>query len=262
MGQTVSLTGIILQAAPAGEFDKRLTILTRERGKITAFARGARRPKNALQAAANLFCFGTFEAYEGRETFTVIRADIKNYFRELSADYDATCYGCYFLELADYFTQPYNESDQQLTLLYQTLRALQTESIPNSLIRSVYELRTLVIYGVTPQVFSCVNCNKQVPLPVFSLPKRGCLCADCAAGIYGISLQENQMSATSRKGTLFPLSETALYALQYIITTPLPKLYTFTLSKEVHDAIQCVISAYLSAYVDRTLKTAIFLPET
>ena len=139
---------------PVGEYDKRITILTRERGKITAFARGARRPKSSLQAATNLFCFGSFEAYEGRSSYTVVKAEISNYFRELATDLDKTYYGCYFLELADYFCQENSDCVNQLKLVYQTLRALNVPSLSPKLVRVIYELKTLVYFGVYPNVFA------------------------------------------------------------------------------------------------------------
>ena len=60
------VTGIILKQTPIGEYDRRICLLTKEKGKISAFVRGARKQGSRFAAATNSFAFGTFKLYAGR----------------------------------------------------------------------------------------------------------------------------------------------------------------------------------------------------
>lgn len=94
-------------------------------------------------AAAAPFVFGKFLLYEGRDAYTLAGAEVENYFREIAGDMEAACYGSYFLELADYYGRENIDATETLRLLYQSLRALLKPSVPNRLVKPVYELKLM-----------------------------------------------------------------------------------------------------------------------
>lgn len=141
---------MVIKAEPIGEYDRRVVILTKEKGKIAAFARGARKQNSRLLAATNPFSFGKFKVYVGRSSYTLTEADISNYFEGLRTDFEGACYGMYFLEVMDYYTRENNEDKEMLKLLYQSLRALMHEKLQNRLVRYIFEMKAMVLYGEFP----------------------------------------------------------------------------------------------------------------
>ena len=147
---TITVRGMVISAMPIGEYDRRLEILTDSLGRISAFARGARKPSSPLVSISRVFAFGEFDLYEGRSAYSVNAARISNYFEELSADVDKTYYGFYFLELASFFTREGLDASETLKLVYQSLRALSVKSLSHSLVRAIYEIKMLEINGICP----------------------------------------------------------------------------------------------------------------
>ena len=235
----LAVTGMVLSAMPVGEYDKRLVILTKEKGKITAFAKGARKPGSAFLACSNPFSFGTFELYEGRSAYSVLSVNITNYFEELRLDAEAAYFGMYFCELADYYCHEFEDGEETLKLLYQSLKALSRSNIGKVLVRRIYELRLFQINGVAPQVFSCVKCTGAEDLIYYSISLSGVLCTKCH---------------TDNNDTI-KISGAALYTLQYILSAPLTKLYTFKVSDEVLTELEVLVDNHAKLQIDKEMKS-------
>ena len=152
MQEFTEITGMVLKAEPIGEYDRRVVMLTKEKGKISAFAKGSRRQTSKLLAATNPFSFGTFKLYAGRSSYNILDASISNYFEGLREDFEGAYYGMYFLEVMDYYTRENNDEKEMLKLLYQSLRALMHESLDNRLVRYIFEMKAMVLNGEFPGI--------------------------------------------------------------------------------------------------------------
>ena len=147
MKDTITATGIVLSTMPIGEYDKRLLIETRECGKVSVFARGARRPNSPLMGAAVLFAFGEFELAEGRSAYTLRSARVTEHFDWITQDIEAMCYGSYFAEITDYYGKENIDGSEAIKLLFFALRALHKDKLSRPLIRRVFELKAMQLEG-------------------------------------------------------------------------------------------------------------------
>ncbi|MCR4832583.1 MAG: DNA repair protein RecO [Butyrivibrio sp.] len=204
----VIVKGIVIKHIPVGETDLAVTLLTLERGKISAFAKGAKKPNGKLTGNVEPFCFGTFKLYEGRTSYNIMETDIDNYFESFRQDLEGACYGTFFLELADYYSRENNDEKQLLALLYQSLRALENKSFDRKLVRCIYEIKALVINGEYPGVPNNRDWN-----------------------------------------------ESTLYALDFIVNTPVNKLYTFKVSGQVLEEMILITSIYRKSFIDKKLNS-------
>lgn len=239
MAEQVKVMGMVISSSPIGENDKRIVLLTKEKGKISAFVRGARRPGNHLMAASDSFAFGAFYLIPGRESYTLVNADISNYFRELAMDVVKTYSAYYFLELAEYYAVENQDGSKLLNLIYAAFKALLNDKINDYLVRYVFELKMLVLNGEYPDFFGCRSCGGREELSGFSMFMNGVLCNKCAEHIKEV----------------VSVSPSTLYTLQYIVCTDIGKLYTFTVSDEVLTELRMITGRCMHSYLDRKMNS-------
>lgn len=257
----IHLTGMVLVSMPVGDYDRRLTILTKERGKISAFAKGARKPTSPLLGCSQPFSFGDFVLYEGKSSYNVVSAEISNYFAELREDVESIYYAMYFCEFCCFMTKENLEAGEPLKLLYMTLRALSRPALHKKLVRRIFELRFMAVNGEMPQVENCVLCGREEmlkePKGWFSPSEGGICCEECRRK----RMQERSgAEKTADGGKYLPendgvwIGTSAIYTMQYILSTPLEKLFTFTVSEEVLAELCEAMDQFLAKHVGHKMK--------
>ena len=243
MSDLVTVQGAVLSAMPIGEYDRRIVLLTRERGKISAFAKGARRLNSPFMAAASPFVFGTFSLYEGRSSYTLQSVQVSRQFISLASCYPGIYYGYYFAEIADYFGREGTDEKEMLNLLYAAFWALSRPEADNRLIRCAFELRAMAEQGMMPRLSACVFCGRAPSGQSgwsFSQEEHGLVCPECSKKV---------------RERMRPVSYTAVYAMQYIVSAPMEKLFSFTLGEEALKDLEGCVSVYMARNTDRKFKS-------
>lgn len=239
MREEVVLHGIVLSSSLQGEYDRRMVVLTKERGRITVFATGVRRGTNPLQSKTQMFVMGSFTLIPGRDSYRLINIEVDDYFHKLTMDIDSYCYAAYFCEVMSFMTHEGDRAADYLNLLYVSLKALEKEQMPAKLIRCVYEIKLMDVFGQGIQSFQCPVCGKPEVTNTFDAAAGGLLCDACK----------------NKARRPVHLSDDAVYTIQYINAAKLGRTYNFTVTDQVLSELRLVSKQFMDMYVDKKFKS-------
>lgn len=169
---------IVLRTHKLGEADRIITLLTRERGKVRAVAKGVRRTKSKFGARLEPFSRVDLLVYEGKSLDIITQAESLNaYGQDLALDYSLWTAGQTMLETADRLTPEDSISaESQYLLLVGALRTLVTGEHAAGLVLDAFLLRALSMAGYSPTLNACVICGVAGTQPFFHVSTGGALC--------------------------------------------------------------------------------------
>ena len=147
MFQEIELKGIVLQAYPVGDYDKRIVFLSSEYGKISIFANGARRQGSRLSAATRSFCYEDIKARQSRTAYQLLGAELLETFEDISRDMDKLCYASYMCEFTEYYTRENIPAKDEINLLYVSFKKLIAGDMDPELLKAIFDLRLMSVEG-------------------------------------------------------------------------------------------------------------------
>ena len=253
MAPPINDDAIVLRTADFSETSMVVTFFTRENGKISCLAKGARRLKNPFDTALDAMnvCRILYYPKNGDVLQLVTEAKLTDRFR---VDSTVAVYaGFHVVQLLNHFTENFDPQNELFDLtkiilndivsLDSLCKAASLENPPEKLSRCLlhYELRLLGLVGLAPSLHECVGCSKKAEVGrgakriAFGMADGGVLCANCRPG----------------KRNVVSLSPDALGALQ-LLASPDERFWRrLQLSQKTLGEIRGVWNQYLAHQMER-----------
>lgn len=172
--------GIVLGTVDYGEADRVVTLFTRERGKLSAFAAGARKSKRRFAGALEPFTLLTVDLVDRNgTTLRLDQAQIDRPFLAIRNDLPRIARALYAIELVRELLRDHEPHEELFSLLLGYLGLLDAGSAgPTSLL--AFELSALSLAGVRPRFDACALCGQEPTGELrFDPDHGGVVCGQC-----------------------------------------------------------------------------------
>jgi DNA repair protein RecO (recombination protein O) len=232
---------LVLSTVDFGDADRIVTLFTEERGKLTAFAAGARKSKRRFAGALEPGTLVKAQLVERHgSTFRLDSVDIERTFHGFRNDLSLISRALYALELTRELTREQEPYPQLFSLTVAYLDALDRHQAgPTSLV--AFELDALASAGLMPRFDRCAICEGEVGAGAqFDAEHGGAVCAGCLGRV--------------RSGRPVPLELVkALRGLQEGERTPL--------SPEHRRRAREVLNFFISHHLGKKIRSVEFLEQ-
>ena len=235
---------LTLKKVPMGEADLLVTLYTKERGKVRAMARGARRSNSKLVGHFEPLTQVKLSLAQGRNLDYVNQAQVLFGFASLKENLGAITKGLYMAELVDGFGSEANPNQPLYRLVIDSLQALEADPDSDLPLR-FFELHLLQVSGLMPELYRCVECRKPVTpgRHRFSPNLGGTLCLDC-----------NPTDARLR-----PLSLRALKVLRLLHRTRMEQLPALTMDAALARELKALLTITIQYWLDKEIQSNSFV---
>jgi len=239
----------VIRQHPLGEADRTVVLYTRERGKLSAIAKGVNKPRSKFAAGLQLLCHARIQLAAGRSLEVVTQVQPLDIYYHLREDWARYTHACYIAELLDALTDEQAPDPACFDLLLATLQALNRGGECATLVRG-FELKLLAHLGYGPELNACASCGAHLSgqevtgsRAGFSAAQGGVVCGRCLR---------------ARRGGV-PLSKAARRAMGDLMQLPPQELAGRRLRAAVRQELAQVMRAFVDYHLARPLRSASFL---
>ncbi|MHC4460334.1 MAG: DNA repair protein RecO [Planctomycetota bacterium] len=235
---------ICIRAIDFSETSQIVTFFTRTAGKISAIAKGSKRPKSAFDGPIEMFSFGKIVFSDSNKEKLAVLTEFEQQPTLLHLQSELFVLNCclFGAELVNLLTDDYDPHTQLFDNFLQFLQNANERQTTRIEYRGtlalliIFQLALLKEIGLMPILNACVNCKNNFsadwPQSYFSSSANGLICRDCEAsfpdkvrltGNAANCLTNLKLIAESDEKTLNEIEKVLLYHFTELLGRP-PKM--------------------------------------
>ncbi|MFN2340738.1 MAG: DNA repair protein RecO [Halanaerobium sp.] len=245
---TFETEALVLKQFDLGESDRLITLYTRERGKLKAVARGARKGKRSRSGLVLPFSYHNFTLYQGKSLAKINHIESIAMNSKLRENLDYMAYASVVSEYVERAGLE-DEADQALFSLLAVILEKMAEAEKEELLfyLNVFKAKLLLLLGVKPEIENCTVCGEKVDLnssTPLSVEEGGSICGTC-------------FKNGNYKYTFFSLNE--MRALYKITFAEISQLKPAQIPHKILEKINDLTEKFLIYHLDLKPKSLSFL---
>lgn len=177
----IKTEALILRTIPFQETSSIVKMFTREQGKISVIAKGARRLKSNLRGYLEPLCYvETIYYYKNtREIQTLSKVDLIQAFLSDAPDIDSNAYGLALLETIDKIIHDHQHDDEIFSIAVDILKHMDLRPDTCQLLFAKFLLIIADILGYQINTNNCYRCKRSLSTAIYSPGSGQLICDDC-----------------------------------------------------------------------------------
>lgn len=253
--ELITIPALVIRESDYGENDKLLTLLTNEKGALTAIVKGGKSLRNKNSACSQLLCYSEFTLKERNCFYTVNEASLIEQFFEIRRDMASFALAQYVADVSSAVSVENESGAEMLSLALNTLYMICKGEKNLDFIKAVFELRCASISGLCPDIKSCRYCGRpDHEIYYLDVMNGSVACGNCFGGDEDTA--DREISGTT--ALIIPLALSVREAMHYITNANPKRIFSFSLSSEDENELFRVCEKYLTNQLGRGFKTLDF----
>lgn len=240
--------GIVIHETQVGDYDKLLTVLTPDAGKITVSGKGIKSMKSRHMAATQLFSYSHFQLHKRGNYYYLDDSELIENFYGIRGDLLKFSLASYICDVTNDVTVENEDETDVLRLILNTLFAIDKGLKDLELIRGAFQLRLACVVGFMPDLSGCRECHDGDPARVtLDILDGNLICDKCKKHVDRDYFDEH---GEFLRPVVF-LDASLRAAMMYVVGSKLERFLSFSIDEDAVDAFATCCEKYLLHHLER-----------